>query len=106
MNSDGFASAVRGEDGSPARQLALLELAPVGLFETDADGNCLFVNRRWCELAGMTPEQARGAGWVDALHPEDRDRVRREWYEAASNGREFASEYRFRTLAEERIALA
>src|SRR3954464_11615250 len=97
MDSQGIVRTVRGEVGSPARHRSLLELAPVGLFETDADGNCLFVNRRWCELAGLTPEQARGAGWVGALHPEDRDRVSREWYEAATSNREFASEYRFRT---------
>ena len=45
----------------------------------------------------MAAEQAWGTGWVRALHPEDRDRVSREWYEAAASGREFTSEYRFRT---------
>src|SRR4051794_19239887 len=77
MDSNAATRAVREEDGSPARHLALLNLAPVGLFETDAEGNCRFVNRRWCELAGMSPEQASGTGWVQALHPEDRDRVSR-----------------------------
>src|SRR5262245_42022813 len=93
------AQELRVQDGSPrpTRPAALLDLAPVGIFETDADGNCLYVNRRWCELAGMAPEHASGTGWVGALHPEDRDRVRREWYEAAAAGREFVSEYRFRT---------
>jgi PAS domain S-box-containing protein len=71
--------------------------APVGIFEADAGGNCLFVNDRWCAMAGMTPEAARGRGWADALHPEDRDRVFRGWYEAAREGREFADEYRFRS---------
>ena len=71
--------------------------APAGLFETDRDGNCEFVNDRWCWLTGLTPEQARGAGWIAALHPDDRERVRREWYEAALWGVEFSSAYRFRT---------
>lgn len=75
----------------------LAELAPVGLFQTDAAGNCLFVNKRWCEIAGMEPSAALGQGWLSALHPEDRDRVSIEWYEAARGGYEFASEYRFRT---------
>jgi two-component system CheB/CheR fusion protein len=79
------------------RPADLLDFAPVGIFETDAEGNCLYVNRRWCELAGMAPEQAMGTGWVAALHPDDRERVRREWYDAAAAGREFVSEYRFRT---------
>jgi PAS domain S-box-containing protein len=101
MGGTSAADGVRLGDGTPGpvRHVSVLELAPVGIFQTDADGNCLFVNRRWCELAGMSPEQARGAGWVQALHPEDRDRVRREWYEAAAAGREFLSEYRFRSPA-------
>ena len=75
------------------RRLALL--APVGVFETDAEGNCLFANEKWCELAGMSAEQARGRGWVAALHPDDREKVFREWYGAASEGRDFSSECRF-----------
>ena len=84
---------------SERRFKTLTGSAPVGIFETDAQGNCLFVNDRWCEMAGMTPGQARGEGWVAALHPEDRDRIFREWYAAAGGGREFTAEYRFRTPA-------
>lgn len=73
--------------------------APVGIFETDAAGNCTFVNEKWCSLAGMSAEAARGRGWVDALHPDDRQKVFDEWYAAAEAGREFAAEYRFRTPA-------
>jgi diguanylate cyclase (GGDEF)-like protein/PAS domain S-box-containing protein len=71
--------------------------APVGIFMTDAGGDCTFVNERWCEFAGLTPEQARGPDWAAALHPDDRERVFREWYESAQEGREFKSEYRFQT---------
>jgi PAS domain S-box-containing protein len=76
---------------------ALATHAPVGIFLTDEQGRCLMVNERWCALAGMTPEQARGDGWVQALHPEDRDRVAREWSDAARQSREFSSQYRFVT---------
>src|SRR5262249_29607192 len=79
------------------RLRALMSHAPVGIFLTDPAGNCLFVNERWCEMAGLTPEEARGQGWARALHPEDRERVFHEWYDAATTGREFASEYRFQT---------
>ncbi len=82
---------------SERRFKALADSAPVGIFETDAEGNCLFVNDRWCEMAGMPPETATGQGWANALHPEDRDRIFREWYAAADEGREFTGAYRFRT---------
>lgn len=73
--------------------------APVGIFETNARGLCSFVNARWCKLAGLTRDEAMGQGWIAALHPDDRDRVFREWSAATEASREFFSEYRFRTPA-------
>jgi len=81
---------------SERRFQALADHAPVGIFETDADGNCTFVNEKWCSLAGMTSDAAHGRGWVAAVHPGDRQKVY-EWYAAAKAGREFAADYRFRT---------
>ncbi|HYO13193.1 MAG TPA: PAS domain S-box protein [Thermoanaerobaculia bacterium] len=82
---------------SERRFRTLAAHAPAGIFMTDREGNCLFVNERWCEMAGLSPEQAQGQGWARALHPDDRERVFHEWYAAARAGRPFASEYRFRT---------
>ncbi|HEY0511298.1 MAG TPA: PAS domain S-box protein [Thermoanaerobaculia bacterium] len=82
---------------SEIRFRTLAAHAPVGIFMTDRDGNCLFVNECWCEMAGLSPEEARGEGWVHALHPDDRERIFHEWYAAAEAGRPFAAEYRFRT---------
>jgi PAS domain S-box-containing protein len=82
---------------SEQRFKTLTSRAPVGIFQTDEKGNCLFVNERWCEMAGMSAAQARGQGWANALHPDDRQRVYREWYDAAERGTEFANEYRFQT---------
>jgi PAS domain S-box-containing protein len=71
--------------------------APVGIFQTDAVGDCVFVNQRWLELTGLSLAQAMGPGWANALHPEDRERVWGEWSEAAQSGQDFYSEYRFQT---------
>ena len=78
---------------------AVTEHAPVGIFLADANGNCTFVNRRWQEMAGLTDEEARGTGWIRAIHPDDRERLIAEWDAAAREGRECASEYRLRTPA-------
>jgi PAS domain S-box-containing protein len=69
--------------------------APVGIFLTDGDGNCLFVNEGWCRLAEMGAEEAQGQGWLGVIHAEDRQRVFHEWHRATQDGRPFASEYRF-----------
>ncbi len=75
----------------------LLEISPVGIFFTDAEGHCLHVNQRWCEIAGMHHDQALGGGWVQAIAKADHDRVAHEWYEAARTNQPFHSEYRFCT---------
>ena len=80
---------------SERRFLRMATQAPVGLFQTDPKGDCVFVNDRWCAIAGMSAEAAAGKGWAASLHPEDRDRVFQEWYDAAKSGKEFASEYRY-----------
>jgi PAS domain S-box-containing protein len=82
---------------SEQRFRTLTAHAPVGIFLTDREGHCLFVNESWCKMAGLSPEEAMAQDWARALHPEDRERVFHEWYDAANTGRPFASEYRFRT---------
>ncbi|MFQ5644260.1 MAG: PAS domain S-box protein [Thiogranum sp.] len=80
---------------SERRYHALARIAPVGIFRTDVDGNCIYTNERWCQIAGMRPEQALGEGWSGALHPEDREQVFAEWYRAAQAQVPFHTECRF-----------
>ncbi|HEY2893877.1 MAG TPA: PAS domain S-box protein, partial [Pirellulales bacterium] len=73
--------------------------APVGIFQTDSVGNSVYVNECWCDLAGMSPAEANGRGWVKALDPRDRQRVTQLWDESARSGTSFSAEYRFTTPA-------
>jgi len=73
----------------------LATFAPIGIFQTDRSGACLFVNPRWCALTGLSAEQACGGGWARALHPEDRERVAARWQDTAAQGLDFNLEYRF-----------
>lgn len=57
----------------------IVNLSPVGIFRTDRRGKYLDVNERWCELAGMTTQEALGDGWALTLHPDDRPRILAEW---------------------------
>jgi PAS domain S-box-containing protein len=82
---------------SEERFRLLVNRSPVGIFQTDGQGNCLFVNPRWQEMTGLSLEEALGTGWANALHPKDRDRVFAAWYEAAREKREFSMEYRYKT---------
>ncbi|MBD2435501.1 EAL domain-containing protein [Nostoc sp. FACHB-110] len=80
---------------SEQRYASLAAAAPVGIFRTDAQGLCIYVNERWCKIAGLTPEAALGSGWVSVLHHDDREKVVLEWYCATQENRSFQAEYRF-----------
>jgi diguanylate cyclase (GGDEF)-like protein/PAS domain S-box-containing protein len=75
------------------RFTTLTSQAPVGIFETDAHGGAIFVNRRWGEITGRS--DAAMSAWKTAVHPDDRGWVQAEWGAAASTGSEWDAEFRF-----------
>jgi len=81
---------------SEARFRLLSQLAPVGIVQTDLDGSCTFANDRWCELTGMTAQEAIGADWTASLHPGDMQRIAREWERAAAMDGELRTDCRLR----------
>ncbi|MGG6263866.1 PAS domain S-box protein [Leptolyngbya sp. AN03gr2] len=80
---------------SRQRYQTLTEASPVGIFHTDAIGNCLYVNDRWSEIAGVSISEAMREGWVSALYAGDRQRIFEEWYRSAQEHRPFQQNYRF-----------
>jgi PAS domain S-box-containing protein len=75
----------------------LAQNAPVGIFQSDAASNCIYVNRKWCELSGLSEEEAMGAGWAKTIHPDDLERVMAEWQECVQTNRYEELEFRFTT---------
>jgi len=82
---------------SKSRLMAIFDNSPVAIYEADAEGKCLFVNKKWCEFAGLTPEEARGDGWQRALHPDDREHIFKVWSQHAHSNKPWNFEYRFNT---------
>ncbi|MCX5904376.1 MAG: PAS domain S-box protein [Proteobacteria bacterium] len=84
---------------SEERFRTLTMLSPVGIYVTDAAGSCTYVNQRWCEMSGLTPEEARGDGWIKALHEDDREEIRVAWERMVRTGGLWGKGYRFITPA-------
>lgn len=76
--------------------LLLSESAPIGIYQTDANGNTVYTNGHWLRLVGRSHEENLGMGWTEAIHPDDRMRVTELWT-AAAQGREFQAEFRLVT---------
>jgi len=72
----------------------LADHAPIMLWVTDGEGRCTYLNPRWCELTGQTLEHGLGAGWVEAVHPDDRATTYAAFLEAQARQAEFQIRYR------------
>lgn len=73
----------------------LATLAPVAIGQAAADGRCVHVNERWCEMTGFSEADALGEGWAQAVHPDDRAMVLDGWRHAVQARRTLKLEFRF-----------
>lgn len=78
----------------------MMELLPQIPWILDAEGRALDVSQRWLELTGMTDEQWRGFGWMNALHPDDLQIVWGVMRQSFSTGEPMDVRYRVRRSPE------
>src|SRR5882672_4848327 len=60
------------------------------------DGRAEFLNRRWLDYTGLTAEQAADLGWIEVIHPDDRERVSDYWRSRLISGNPGDTEARMR----------
>src|SRR5205823_5821176 len=82
---------------SEERFRTLSNFSPIGIFQTDVTGNCLYTNPRWQSIAGLTLEESLGDGWTRAVHPADALIVVAKWQKTAAQAGEFNMQFRFQT---------
>ena len=76
----------------------VLDATPnIGVFETDETGACTKVSLGYALMAGMSQQDCLVSGWINNIHPEDRDKVYSEWKNAIEHSRPFYLKYRFGT---------
>lgn len=80
---------------SEGRYQTLATISPVGIFRTDANGATTYVNQKWCEMSGLSYNDALGNGWLNAVHVDDREKLSERWQETILRKREVVSDYRF-----------
>ena len=90
-----YAEAVLSESiGAKERIRQMYRSLNVPVFESDANGWCTYINPAFSKMTGLTPQEARGEGWAQALHPEDRTRVFESWAQAVENRTELVLLFR------------
>jgi PAS domain S-box-containing protein len=79
---------------SEERFRSLVVAAAQVVWTADADGQFRELQPGWAAYTGTSWEQYRGAGWLQSVHPDDRDRVAAEWAAAVREKRVMEAEYR------------
>ncbi|WP_437203243.1 PAS domain S-box protein [Planctomicrobium sp. SH664] len=78
------------------RLQVLLETIPHMVWKADHTGRTNFLNRQVEEKLGISSAAACDWGWLDLLHPEDRQRSRDHWMKAVREEVAYRNEYRLR----------
>ena len=78
------------------RYRSLVTAAPtaVTIWVANPEGDLVEPSISWQNATGQSFAQMRGAGWLDAIHPNDRERARAAWREAVATTTMFRAEYR------------
>jgi PAS domain S-box-containing protein len=81
---------------SEERFRLMANAVPVPLYVTDAEGCGTFVNQSWLDFRGSSFAEECGDGWLEGLHPEDRERAQAYFSNATHQRSKQQIEYRFR----------
>ena len=82
---------------SEERYRSLVQAGAQVVWVTTPTGEIAEDSPEWRWITGQTAEEYQGSGWLDAIHPEDRERVERDWRDCVQTGKVFDSRYRVRT---------
>jgi len=74
----------------------LLDLSPQIVWFGGPDGSITYANPYWYNYTGRSERQTLGDKWMDAIHPEDRERVVGSLQTAVQEGRDYEVELRLR----------
>ena len=84
---------------SEARYRALTEASATVVWQTNSKGEVVFAGDAWRVVTGQTDEQKSDWGWLDAIHPDDRDRTVTLWKHSLETRTIHLNKFRVRTQA-------
>jgi PAS domain S-box-containing protein len=93
--SAGQQEAVGQEDAEEPDYRRLVESIPHLVWQSNPRGDWVWASPQWAAFTGQSPGRSRGYGWLEAVHPEDRERTLEAWQAASRHGH-LAIEHRLR----------
>ena len=81
---------------SEGRFRELCNSLPQLVWTCQPDGPCNFLSKQWIDYTGVPAEEQLGYGWLEQLHPDDREPTVAAWQAAVDSGSDFFVEFRIR----------
>lgn len=81
---------------SEEQLLVMIDGIPTMAWCSLPDGSAEFLNKRWHDYTGLSPEEAHGWGWKATVHPEDLARLMDKWLALLASGEPGEVEARLR----------
>ena len=75
---------------------AIVQTAPDIIFSRQPDGGREYISSRFYEYTGAPPNSAIGFGWLEYVHPDDKEQSVAHWMRCVQSGEMYESEYRLR----------
>lgn len=87
-------------DASPSSAIdlfrALVEAIPQLVWSARPDGGVDYLNPAWYRFSGLSYEESCGTKWIEALHPDDREKTISLWQNSLLSGEPYEVYYRLR----------
>src|ERR1700748_2560650 len=95
-SQESLRAALEGIKNSEARLRQVIDAIPTLAWCNLPDGPNEFLNKRWHEYTGLSPEESNGWGWQVAFHPDDLPPLMERWSELLASGESGEMEARLR----------
>jgi len=97
LNTEAAEAAAAEIKQSEERYRSLVQGGAQVVWVAAPDGAMKEDSPEWRWITGQSEEEYTGFGWLESIHPEDRERVERDWRECVRTGKIFDDRYRIRT---------
>ncbi len=74
----------------------LIESIPQLVWTCRPDGPCDYLSPQWIAYTGIPEDRQLGSGWLEQVHPDDRDHLMTRWRATIEESRMFEVEFRLR----------
>jgi PAS domain S-box-containing protein len=96
LDTTGQKAAELALQQSEQQMQRMMDTVPSMLWSVAPDGRAVFINKKARDYIGLAENKIQDWGWIQVIHPEEREYVVQELKKALANGSSYGTEHRTR----------